>query len=112
MPASGNYRIWGRIKAADTNDNSFFVSIDGTNEALWDTPVSSTWRWDPVSDRDGDDPVIYFLQAGEHSLMIERREDGAKIDKILITNDPGYSPEGMGDEISSQDIPDPPDIRL
>jgi hypothetical protein len=93
VPVSGNYRIWGRIKAADTNDNSFFVSVDGAEYALWDTPVSKTWLWDPVADRGGDDPVIFSLDAGKHTLIVKLREDGTKLDRILVTGDMEYIPE-------------------
>ena len=83
----GEYLIWGRVLAANGEDNSFFVSIDGGESSLWDTQISSNWIWDQVSDRNGADPVVYFLDKGEHTLLIEQREDGTKIDKILITND-------------------------
>ena len=58
VAVSGNYAIWGRVNAADGNNDSFFVSIDGADYALWDMPKSNTWFWDQVSNRGGDDPVI------------------------------------------------------
>jgi hypothetical protein len=105
VPVSGEYFIWGRVKAASSGDNSFFVSVDGVNYALWDTAVSQTWLWDQVSDRGGDDPVTFYLEAGEHSLIIKQREDGTKIDKILITNEPAYVPETLGENPGNNQSP-------
>jgi len=84
-------------------DDSFFASMDNGEYALWDTRMggTETWVWDQVSDRGFSDPVIYFLEVGVHTLVIKQREDGTKIDRILITNDMGYVPEGLGEEITS-----------
>ena len=53
---------------------------------------SKEWIWDQVGDRKVSDPVIYYLEPGEHSLIIKQREDGTKIDRILITNDLEFVP--------------------
>jgi hypothetical protein len=97
VPQAGNYVIWGRILANNGSNNSFFVSMDDGNFSLWSTAKSKKWIWDQVSSRGGADPVVYYLQAGEHTLTIKQREDGTKLDKILITNDFGYVPEGPGE---------------
>ena len=93
VPASGEYVIWGRVKAVDTNNDSFFVSIDEAEYALWDTRISNAWVWDQVANRGGDNPVVYYLEAGQHTLIFKQREDGTKLDRILVTNDMEYIPE-------------------
>jgi hypothetical protein len=104
VPASGNYLIWGRVNANNGENDSFFVSIDGKDYFLWDTQVSNTWVWDQLNNRGGDDPIVYYLEAGWHTLLVKQREDGTKIDKILITDDPEFTPEGLGDGIIPQSI--------
>ena len=37
--------------------------------------------------------MIYTLSAGEHVLMIKHREDGTKLDRLLITNDLSFVPQ-------------------
>jgi len=44
----------------------------------------------------------FRLDAGKHTLIIAYREDGAKLDKISITND-RYAPEGMGEPAKNID---------
>ena len=92
-PVTGNYVIWGRVKAMNGNDDSFFISVDGGDYALWDLQISQDWVWDKVNDRGGADPVIFYLEAGQHTLMLKQREDGSKIDQILITGDLEFIPE-------------------
>jgi hypothetical protein len=96
VPTGGSYVIWGRASAASTLDDSFFVKVDNGAYALWDVQFG-TWVWDMVNNRGVADPVIYSLGAGTHTLIVKQREDGAKIDRILITNDMGYVPQGTGE---------------
>ncbi len=92
VSSAGNYVIWGRT-ISQNGHNSFFISVDDGDYALWDTQVSTSWVWDKISHREGADPVHYYLKAGEHTLKIKQREDGTKIDKIIITRDMGFVPD-------------------
>jgi hypothetical protein len=107
VPATANYVIWGRVISNSKNDDSFFVSIDYGDYLLWDTQRwdTETWVWDQVSNRGGSDPVLFYLGAEEHSLIIKQREDGTKIDRILVTNDMDYIPEGLGGEDTQPELP-------
>ncbi|MGD9216830.1 MAG: PKD domain-containing protein [Desulfobacteraceae bacterium] len=109
VPTAADYVVWGRIIAKDGKDNSFFVSMDGNTPATWHTQKSESWIWNQVNDRASTEPVIYHLEAGQHTLTIHQREDGTKIDKILVTKDMAYAPEGLGETVviptpSSQEI--------
>ena len=104
IDSADNYVIWGRKIAATKEDNSFFVQIVDGTEYLWVMPLSDNWQWDAVNHwgSSGEfnpeiDPVIFSLLAGEHTLKIKQREDGAKLDRLLITNDMGYVPTSVGD---------------
>jgi len=89
---AGKYIIWGRVLTPNGKDDSFFVSVDGGSESLWETTMSTKWTWDKVSHRDGADPVTYNLSAGKHTLLIKQREDGAKLDEFIITDDLNFRP--------------------
>ena len=91
---SGDYAIWGRQISANTSSDSFFVSIDGLTEIVWHTKPGGpeNWTWDVVSIRNAEDPdygatpETFKLMPGSHTLKIRQREDGTKLDRILITN--------------------------
>jgi hypothetical protein len=93
VPVSGDYVIWGRVNAVDVAHDSFFVSIDGGDYIRWVTQISKNWVWDQINNYEVSDPVIYYLETGDHSLIVKNREDGTKIDKILITDDMVYIPD-------------------
>jgi hypothetical protein len=96
VAAAGSYRVWGRVSAATTSDDSFWVRIDGAPFIKWNDIVNGVaWHWDSVHDSDQMNQVVSFaLTAGAHTLELAYREDGAKLDRLLVTSDPGFDPTG------------------
>lgn len=95
VPHAGRYVLWGEVEAPHSNDNSFYVSMNGGEEYTWHTPApgrtTSDWQWAAVSDGAGEDfvnPVIFSLEAGTHTLRIRNREDGTRLRRLRITNMP------------------------
>ena len=101
VPVAGDYIIWGRIGSKNTNDNSFFIAVDGEDALTWSTvPGGESWTWNllgaqPASDGviDTSEAQLYWFEKGSHQITIFQREDGTKIDRILVTSDLGYDPQ-------------------
>ena len=91
---AGEYIVLGRIKVIDKRDNSFFVQIDDGPNYLWEIETGNYWHWDAVNDLDAADPVKFSLNAGDHTIKMKLREDGTKLDKILLTNNATFVPRG------------------
>ncbi len=103
----GDYKICGRVQAPTNADNSFLVRMDDDPDRTWTIALTDSWAWDEVNhwgsgtETDPEiDPVIYTLSAGEHILTIKHREDGTKLDRLLITNDLSFVPQA---DITSHD---------
>ncbi|MGD9211358.1 MAG: fibronectin type III domain-containing protein [Desulfobacteraceae bacterium] len=103
---AAEYIIWGRVIANNLTSDSFFVSIDNDPEFTWHTIHGghNAWKWDVISQRkvadhrDTSNPLIYNFTTGTHTLTIKQRENGTKLDKILITNDKSFVPLGANDQ--------------
>ena len=100
ITSPGEYVIWGRVLADTTENNSFFVRIDDSPDALWTMETSPDWAWDQVNhwgsgtETDPEiDPVTVILSAGDHNLIIKQRESGTRLDRLFITNDMSYIPD-------------------
>jgi len=74
------------------------VRLDGGNWVKWNSiPLGSSWHWDDVHNSDsGGQLVTFSLAAGTHTLSIAYREDGTRLDRVLVTNDPAFVPTGTG----------------
>ena len=81
---SGTYYIWGRVLAPHAGANSFYVSTDNGNDVTWGIPITTNWDWDEA--------ISVYFAAGQHTLTIKHREYGTQLDRILVTNEPNYSP--------------------
>jgi hypothetical protein len=91
----GVYKILLRVSIANAS-NSFWVRIPdatsyspGTHPSGWirfnDIEDGIAWHWDEVHSSDHNNQVVQVtLPAGAHTLEIARREDGAKVDAIMI----------------------------
>lgn len=90
VPAAGTYTFWGRVQFINSNDDSFFLSIDGGADEYYWAAAASGWQWRKHPGN------TFTLSAGTHSLVVREREDGARLDKMLLTPDPAYTPSGMG----------------
>jgi fibronectin type 3 domain-containing protein len=95
VPVSGNYLVWGRVISNDTSHDSFFVSMDHAHDLTWHAALGpkNTWIWDQVADSSAAAPAVFCLEAGMHTLLIKQREDGTKLDSIMITTQPRWIPE-------------------
>ena len=93
--SGGVYKLVARIITAP--GNSFWVRIsDATSPQItrddgWvnTNPMDEedTWHWDEIhNDQQNDNVVNFTLSAGQHTLEIAKREDGARLDAVLITD--------------------------
>ena len=92
VPATSSYYLWARVKGSTLWSNSFYVSMDGGQEIHYEIlPVGDQWIWDRVH-AEGQPEGPYVLTAGSHSLRFRAREANARLDAVLITNDPSLTP--------------------
>ena len=105
VTTAGNYKVWGRVNGPNTSDDSFWVRVDSGTWAQWnDLANGGTWSWNDTHDTPtGGASILYNLTAGNHTLELAYREDGAKIDRLLITNDLALNPN---------DAPERPAVTL
>ncbi len=87
LVAGGSFSIYGRLNCPTYDDDSFWLKVDDGTFSMHNGLVTSGWEWILFND--------YELTEGAHTLTIGYREDGAKMDKIAISNS-GTAPEGMG----------------
>lgn len=88
VKTAGRYAVFARLNCPSADDDSFWVKMDDGSFVMCNGLGTSGWSWVKLHQ--------VVLKAGKHRLTIGLREDGAKLDKISISNHP-YAPEGMGE---------------
>lgn len=97
VPSAGTYTVWGRVIAPTVDSDSFWVRVDSGAWTKWnDIAAGSSWHWANVTDDNASDArVLVNLAAGNHTLTFAYREEGTRLDRVLVTNDLSLVPSGV-----------------
>jgi uncharacterized repeat protein (TIGR01451 family) len=87
VTSGGTFNVWLLASGPDTSSDSFWVNADtGTDVSVNNIP--SAWTWVKS-------PSTVSLATGRHTLRLKLREDGARVDKVLVTK-LNTTPSGLG----------------
>ena len=98
---AGSYSIWVRGMAPDAGGDSLHVGLDGgTPSTAADlTGFTNEWSWSRVTP--AGNATVDLTTTGEHTLEAWMREDGLRVDRVLLVTDTNYLPTGLGPAESS-----------
>lgn len=97
VDSKGQYYLWCRVWWPDECGNSFNISVDDSKSFTFGQDGTfKRWHWVKAPLR----LKQLKLTKGKHSLRVKNREDGAKIDQVLLTSDRKYVPVGIEDVTS------------
>jgi N-acetylneuraminic acid mutarotase len=105
----GTYYIWLRALPDNDNNNSAHSGLNGQGISSADRLSTTTyggWTWFK-STLDGQDASMVVTSTGVNTLNLWMREDGFRLDRILITTDPNFTPTGDGPAESPPLTPTP-----
>lgn len=88
IPAAGTWRLFVRMYGTSNNNNAMFESMDGAARLQILTSANNVWQW-VLAGR------TYSLAAGQHSLELGGHEAQARADRVLLTNDPTFTPTAV-----------------
>lgn len=101
---TGTHILWYRASADSGNDDSMWFHLDGDrpstrvdgNQASMSGFNGNPYEWNS-NPQDGSPPMTFEIdEVGMHTISVARREDGAFVDKFIITVDPNFDPEDFG----------------
>lgn len=107
FPRSGTWYLWGRFYYPGTpgsNDaNSFIVRVDGGSLLKLgnNKDFFRTWHWDGDGsvEKGGLEPLaLGYLDAGIHTLVVEKREiypAAPRLDVLVLTGDSRWAPNDL-----------------
>jgi hypothetical protein len=95
IPQPGDYLLWCRILSVDDGTDSFFVSVDGGGDDIFDTAMeqhSSSWQWVLLNGRFLGTNRVLSLTRGQHTIRFRGRESDTRLDALYISNNPRFVP--------------------
>ncbi len=98
IPSSGTWYVWFRMYGVNNNANAWFETVDGAALASVEPVLNGVWEW--VAARS------WSLSGGHHTLTLGGAEARARIDRVLITDDPAFVPtEQPGSDVIPPNAP-------
>ncbi|MDB5162668.1 MAG: hypothetical protein JWO54_286 [Candidatus Saccharibacteria bacterium] len=108
VSTAGTYRIWARMAALNTTDDSFLLEIDGntcyivggSNVPTYTSGATThfannTTGW--ISTTSTGTPIDVSLTAASHTFKLIGSSQGVVVDRLILTGDTGCTPKGVGD---------------
>jgi hypothetical protein len=102
----GQYFVWARAFSSGSEDNGLHIGLNNTwplsSQRLQLCKGKNKWTWSSnqrQKDNHCGTPNTIWLdipERGVHNVTISMREDGFELDKIIITQNKNFRPEGVG----------------
>ncbi|MEM6801364.1 MAG: PKD domain-containing protein [Bacteroidota bacterium] len=96
---TGIYTVYIRTSAPGNNDDSYHIGLNGsaiTNNSGYGMGLNGSWAWADRANQ-GELVQINVPSVGKHVFNIWMREDGVKIDKIVISKNGAPTAQGPGE---------------
>lgn len=94
FPAAGTYYVWVRYVGPNGSDNSFHIGVDGaespTGLRVGNNINNNRYEWNNFNNAGGA-ARVEITNAGIHTFSVWMREDGTRVDKILLTTDAAFT---------------------
>lgn len=103
--AAGTYYVWVRGYGIDTSGDSVHVGLDGAEITSGKQVELGTgsYQWKNLLAGTSNRAQITIASPGVHTFHLWMREDGARVDKIILTRNAAYVPTGAGPAESARD---------
>ena len=109
IPATGTYRIWTRMSAPDTSNNTYLLDVDSTScytvggstvptyaSGATTYFANNSTNWINVTSS-GTQVSYNFTNTGTHTLKLIGNAANVVVDRIILTQDTTCTPTGTGD---------------
>ncbi len=102
---TGTHIIWYRAVGDSGTDDSMWLHVDGErppnrttgNQASMTGFNGAIFAWNSRPQDGGGQMTFDIDEPGLHTIGIARREDGAYVDKFIITTDSSFNPDNFGE---------------
>jgi glucose/arabinose dehydrogenase len=89
--STGTHYLWIRGYGASVNDDSIHLGIDGGSSVAMTLSQINAWQWSNAIQGASGAATINVPSAGNHTINLWMREDGMRIDRVLLTTDATFA---------------------
>lgn len=114
VPTTTTYRVWTRIMAPDTSNNTFDLEVDGGNciTVGGGSIPANTWTWVDYQNGNTSTKIDLSLTSGAHSFNLIGIQPSVAVDRVVLTSDTSCIPTGTGDNCANPPDTTAPSVSL
>jgi fibronectin type 3 domain-containing protein len=111
---SATYRVWSRVMAPDTTNNTYLLEIDGGScyTVGGGSIVPNTWKWVDYKDQTTTSKIDVALAPGTHTFKFIGNQPNVKLDKVIFASDLNCIPVDDGSNCDTPSDTTPPTVSL
>ena len=91
-PSAGNYTLWVKVKAANSDSRGFYIYDGKGRYTMWFPGIRSTWTWVKVAESSNGVVPNFSLQAGTNTVQFCHLHENVQVDKMVFTTNPNFTP--------------------
>lgn len=111
VPATGNYRVWLRMKAPSAVQNGVYLQIADAGACRVTVGHVSTpaneWNWVDYQNGNAATKINANLTAGAHTIVLSGLDEGVLADKMLLLSNDTCTPTSDGTNCMTSSTPVP-----
>ena len=127
--ATATYRIWTRMVAPDTTNNTYLLEVDGTScytvggsgvqtytsaqdtaHTYFSTATQNTSDW--IHTQSNGSSLDISLTSGTHTFKMIGNAPNVVVDRLIVTQDITCQPHGVGDDCATAPDTTPPVVDI
>jgi fibronectin type 3 domain-containing protein len=113
IPETTEYRVWNRLKTPDSDFNTYFLEIDGSQCYWVGAPMAENqWVWIGSKDNKASSKLTVNLTKGTHTLKFIGNDEELRLDRVIFTSDMNCVPTGNGNNCDNPSDTSPPTVKL
>lgn len=111
---NATYRVWSRVMAPDTTNNTYLLEIDGGScyTVGGGSIVPNTWKWVDYKDKTTTSKIDVALAPGTHTFKFIGSQPNVKLDKVIFASDLNCIPVDDGSNCDTPSDTTPPTVSL
>lgn len=98
------YTVWVRGMASDAGGDSLYVGLDASTDSAQALTgfAPGEWSWASTT-LSSTQATVDLTTSDTYTLDLWLREDGLRVDRVLLITDTNYIPSGMGPAVTPRD---------
>lgn len=114
VPTATTYRIWSRVMAPNSTNNSYLLEVDGQQCYVVGgaSMTANSWTWIAYKDGNPNAKIDLALTAGTHTLKFIGNKQDVKLDRVIFAADLNCIPTGNGNNCDTPSDTTPPTADL